>query len=333
MPIKESSVIWKNGEFLPWHQATTHVLSHGLHYGTGIFEGIRVYDTPDGPKGFRLGDHMRRMQDSARIYQMPMPYSAEEMVRASHELIRLNGLTSAYIRPIAYFGYGSIGVVPEEDTPLDVVIAAFEWGAYLGDDGQQEGVDVCVSSWNRVAPNTIPAGAKATGNYLSGYLISREAKSRGFREGIALGVDGRLSEGAGENVFLVHNGKILTPPASSSVLLGITRDSVVTLASDLGYEVVEQPIPREMLYVADEMFLTGTAAEITAVRSVDGVPLRAGAPGPVTRRLSEAFFGLFSGRTKDRRGWLEPIEPAKSKVAPAGAAGTMEISNGAAVTV
>ena len=184
-----------------------------------------------------------------------------------------------------------------------------------------------------MAPNTIPAGAKATGNYLSGYLISREAKSRGFREGIALGVDGRLSEGAGENVFLVHNGKILTPPASSSVLLGITRDSVVTLASDLGYEVVEQPIPREMLYVADEMFLTGTAAEITAVRSVDGVPLRAGAPGPVTRRLSEAFFGLFRGRTKDRRGWLEPIEPAKSKVAPTGAAGTMEISNGAAVTV
>lgn len=330
MPIKESSVIWKNGEFVPWHQATTHVLSHGLHYGTGVFEGIRVYDTPDGPRGFRLTDHMRRLQDSARIYHMPFPYSADEMVQASHELIRMNGLTSAYLRPIAYYGYGSIGVAPDEDTPLDVVIAAFEWGAYLGDDGQQKGVDVCVSSWNRVAPNTIPAGAKATGNYLSGYLISREARSRGFSEGIALGVDGRLSEGAGENVFLVHDGKILTPPASSSVLLGITRDSVVTLARDLGYEVVEQPLPREMLYVADEMFLTGTAAEITAVRSVDGVALRAGAPGPVTRRLSDAFFGLFDGRSEDRRGWLEPIEPAKSRAVPAG---TREKGNGAAVTV
>jgi branched-chain amino acid aminotransferase len=213
---------------------------------------------------------------------------------------------------------------------LDVVIAAFEWGAYLGDDSQQNGVDVCVSSWNRVAPNTIPAGAKATGNYLSGYLISREARTRGFSEGIALGVDGRLSEGAGENVFLVQNGKILTPPASSSVLLGITRDSVVTLARDLGYEVVEQPLPREMLYVADEMFLTGTAAEITAVRSVDGVALKGGAPGPVTRRISDAFFGLFDGRSEDRRNWLEPIEPAESRTVPAG---TREKSNGAAVTV
>lgn len=307
MPIKESRVIWKNGKFVPWHEATTHVMSHGLHYGTGIFEGIRVYETPDGPMAFRLSDHFRRMQDSARIYQMPLPFSFEELVAAARELVALNGLKSAYIRPLAYYGYGSIGLVPEKETPVDMVIAAFEWGAYLSKQGQQQGVDVCISSWNRVAPNTIPAIAKATGNYLSGYLIGREARDRGFKEGIALDVDGRLSEGAGENVFVVRDGKLLTPPAASSIMLGITRDTVTTLAHDLGLEVIEQNIPRELLYVADEMLLTGTAAEITPVRSVDGIALKKEAPGPITKQLSEAFFGLFSGATPDRHGWLEPI--------------------------
>ena len=257
--------------------------------------------------GFRLSEHMRRLEDSARIYQMPLAYSADELAAACRELIRLNDLDSAYIRPIAYFGYGSIGVVPEDATPVDMVIAAFPWGAYLGEENQKRGVDVSVASWNRVAPNTVPAVAKAAGNYLSGYLVGREAKMRGFHEGIALGTDGRLSEGAGENVFIVHKGRILTPPASSSIMLGITRDTIVTLARDFGMEVVEQPIPRELLYVCDEMFLTGTAAEITPVRSIDGVTVKAGGPGPVARKLSDAFFGLFDGSTIDRWGWLEPM--------------------------
>jgi branched-chain amino acid aminotransferase len=329
MPVKESIVIWKNGKFVPWHDATTHVLSHALHYGTAVFEGIRVYNTPNGPMGFRMSDHLRRLQDSARIYHMHLPYSAEEMFEVCRELVRTNELTSAYVRPIAYYGYGSIGVTPEAETPLDTVIAAFEWGAYLGDDGQKEGIDVCVSSWNRVAPNTVPAVAKASGNYLSSYLVSREAKSRGFAEGIALGTDGRLSEGAGENVFLVHRGRILTPPASSSIIMGITRDTVVTLARELGYEIVEQPIPREMLYVVDEIFLTGTACEITPVRSVDGVPVKSGAPGPVTKRLSDAFFGLFDGRTPDQWGWLEPIARTGTDTT---AAGMKEKRDGATLT-
>lgn len=327
MPIKESKLIWKNGDFVPWHEATTHVLSHALHYGTAVFEGIRVYATQNGSVGYRLSEHIRRMRDSARIYQMPYNYRDEDLIEACHELVRLNGLTRAYIRPISYFGYGGLGVAPDEDLPVDTIIAAFEWGAYLGDEGMAEGVDVCVSSWNRVAPNTVPAGAKASGNYLSGYLVSREAKSRGFAEGIALGTDGLLSEGAGENVFVVHEGRLITPPSSSSILMGITRDTVITLARDLGIEVVEQAMPREMLYLADEMFLTGTAAEITPVRSVDGIQLKAGSNGPITRRLSDAFFGLFDGRTEDTHGWLEPINPVKTIISPSANSNTSSNTN------
>ncbi|MCK5576610.1 MAG: branched-chain amino acid transaminase [Sphingomonadales bacterium] len=310
MPINECKTIWKNGELVPWHEATTHVLSHALNYGTAIFEGIRVYDTPNGPMGFRLTDHMARMKDSARIYHMPFDYTVEELTSACRSVLRSNELGSAYIRPLCYYGYGGIGITPSPDTPLDTIIAAFEWGAYLGEDGLSNGIDVCVSSWQRVAPNTIPVAAKAAGNYLSSYLVSREAKTRGFQEGIALGSDGRMSEGAGENIFLMHKGKLMTPPASSSVLMGITRDTIITLARDMGIEVVEQSLPREMLYLADEMFLTGTAAEITPVKSVDEIPLKGGCPGPVTKKLQQAFFGLFNGTTPDTYGWLEPIYEA-----------------------
>ena len=308
MAINEAKYIWHNGKLVPWADANVHVLTHGLHYGTSMFEGIRVYDTQAGPMVFRLTDHIRRLSDSARIYSIDLPFSEADIVAACKETVAANGLASAYIRPIAFTGYGSIGVVPATDTPIDLVIAAFAWGAYLGDGARQQGVDVCVSSWNRLAPNTAPTGAKAGGNYLSSYLISREAKSRGYAEGIGLDVDGRLSEGAGENLFLVKDGKLMTPPASSSILQGITRDSIIKLAKREGIEVIEQTLPREMLYLCDEAFFTGTAAEVTPIRSVDDKPTRANGPGPITRLIQDRFFGLFDGTSADDWGWLEPVQ-------------------------
>jgi branched-chain amino acid aminotransferase len=304
--------IWINGRLTPWGDAKIHVMSHALHYGTSVFEGIRVYDTPDGPRGFRLTDHIRRLFDSARIYHFPLPFTEAELVQACKDVVNAEGLNSAYLRPLAFLGECGMGVTPSpEAIRTDVMIAAFPWGAYLGEEALEKGVDACISSWNRVAPNTIPAGAKAGGNYLSGYLIGREARVGGYGEGIALGVDGRLSEGAGENLFIVKDGAIITPPAASSILMGITRDSVLKLARGLGYETREQSLPREALYVADEVFMTGTAAEITPVRSVDGITTRCAGPGPVTKAVNKAFRGLFDGTTPDRFGWLEPIrEPA-----------------------
>ena len=319
MAINEAKYIWRNGEIIPWADAQVHVLSHALHYGTSMFEGIRVYETPKGPAVFRLAEHVRRMIDSARIYSLELPFDEETLIAACKEITKANELASAYIRPIAFIGYGSIGVVPAADTPIEVMIAAFAWGAYLGETARAEGVDVCVSSWNRLAPNTAPTGAKAGGNYLSSYLISREAKSRGYAEGIGLDVDGRLSEGAGENLFLVHNGRLMTPPAASSILQGITRDSVIKLAKAEGIEVVEQALPREMLYLCDEAFFTGTAAEITPIRSVDDKPTRAKGAGPVTRQIMDKFFGLFDGTTEDRWGWLDHIEPASASASSASA--------------
>ena len=309
MPMNEADYIWCNGELIGWRDAKVHVLTHGLHYGTSMFEGIRVYDTPDGPAVFRLTDHIRRLVDSARIYSLALPHSETELIAACKQVVAANKLDSAYIRPIAFVGYDSIGVVPPADAPIEVHIAAFSWGAYLGETARQQGVDVCVSSWNRLAPNTAPTGAKAGGNYLSSYLISREAKSRGFAEGIGLSVDGRLSEGAGENLFAVKDGKLMTPPAASSILQGITRDSVIKLARDEGLEVIEQDLPREILYLADELFFTGTAAEITPIRSVDRKPTRAAGPGVVTRLIQTRFFGLFDGSTADKRGWLDIVRP------------------------
>lgn len=300
--------IWVNGELTPWADAKVHVMSHALHYGTSVFEGIRVYDTPDGPCGFRLTDHVRRLFDSARMYHFELPYSVDELVEACRATVRSTGLKSAYIRPIAFLGACGMGVTPSpQNMNVDVAIAAFPWGAYLGEEALEKGVDACVASWSRIAPNTVPSGAKAGGNYLSSYLIGREARVGGFGEGIALGTDGRLSEGAGENLFIVKDGEIITPPAAASILMGITRDSVLKLARSLGYETREQILPREALYVADEIFMTGTAAEITPVRSVDGITTRAAGPGPVTKAVNAAFRGLFTGATPDRLSWLEPI--------------------------
>lgn len=299
--------IWMNGEIKPWAEGKVHVMTHGLHYGTSVFEGIRVYDTPRGPAVFRLTDHIRRFFDSARIYGYQPPFTEAEIVQACKDITAKNGLKSAYLRPIAFLGECGMGVIPKGDAPVDVAISAFPWGAYLGEEGLEKGVDVCISSWARLAPNTVPAMAKAGGNYLSSYLIGREARDRGFAEGIGLGTDGRLSEGAGENLFVVRDGRIMTPPAASSILQGITRDSVVKLAEAEGLSVSEQAMPREVLYLADEIFMTGTAAEITPIRAVDGIAVRCGGRGPVTKLLQERFHGLFHGTTEDRWDWLEPV--------------------------
>jgi branched-chain amino acid aminotransferase len=310
---KASRYIWHNGRLVPWENATVHVLSHGLHYGSSVFEGIRVYGTPEGPMGFRLGDHIARMYNSAKIYRIRIPYEHAELTDACHQAVIANGLQGgAYLRPIAFRGMAGLGVTAPPDSPVEVAVAAIQWGAYLGAEGLEKGVDVCVSSWQRVAPNTIPSGAKAGGNYLSSQLISMEAKRLGFAEGIGLTPDGMVGEGAGENLFVVKDGRLMTPPAASSILAGITRDSVMHLARDLGLEVVEHAIPREMLYFADELFFTGTAAEITPIRSVDRIEVGPGHRGPVTKRLQEAFFGLFTGETPDRHGWLEPVPQAVS---------------------
>lgn len=319
MSFAGGKLIWMNGKMVPWEQATVHVMSHALHYGSSVFEGIRVYKTPDGPQVFRLTDHMQRFYDSARIYRMPIPFERDELVQTCKDVVLANGLTNgAYIRPIAFRGYGEPGLAPKPSHHVDVAIAAWEWGSYLGDEGLEKGVDVCISSWQRVAPNTIPAMAKAGGNYLSGQLISTEARRLGFAEGIALSTDGMVSEGAGENVFLVKDGRIVTPPAAASILSGLTRNTVIKLAARLGVTVEEKSIPREALYLADELFLTGTAAELTPVRSVDRIEIGAGSRGPITKKLQDAFFGLFTGKTKDSDGWLEPV--SSQAIAAAGGA-------------
>lgn len=309
MSFEGGKLIWLNGRMVPWDQATIHVMAHALHYGSSVFEGIRVYKTPDGPKIFRLTDHMQRLYDSAKIYRMPIPYELDELIAVCKEVIIANELMNgAYIRPIALRGYGEVGLAPKPDHPVDVAIAAWEWGAYLGADSMEQGVDVCISSWQRVAPNTIPALAKAGGNYLSSQLISTEAKRLGFAEGIALSTDGTVSEGAGENLFVIRDGKIVTPPSTSSILTGITRHSITVLAERLGLVVEESAIPREALYLADEMFFTGTAAEVTPIRSVDRIQIGEGKRGPITRQLQDAFFGLFSGETEDTDGWLDGLD-------------------------
>ncbi|HEY5623485.1 MAG TPA: branched-chain amino acid transaminase [Gammaproteobacteria bacterium] len=314
MPLKTSQYIWHDGELVPWEEAKVHVLTHALHYGSSVFEGIRVYKSPDGPVGFRLTDHMKRMYNSAKVYYLEIPYSLDVLMGACREVVLKNGLLAgAYVRPIAYRGYGEMGVAGDPAAPASVSIAAWEWGSYLGDGGLENGVDVCISSWQRVAPNTIPAMAKAGGNYLSSLLVTLEARRLGFAEGIALNTAGYVSEGAGENVFIVRDGAIYTPPASASILPGLTRNSVMTLAQSLGFTVLEQDLPRESLYLADEFFLTGTAAEITPVRSVDKITVGSGARGPVTASLQEKFFGLFDGSTADEWGWLEPIETGGGK--------------------
>ncbi len=306
MPIKEAKLIWRNGEMIPWADATTHILTHALHYGTSVFEGIRAYDTPHkGVCVFRNREHIERLHFSARVYRIKIDYSVDDLMGACRDIVRENDLQSAYIRPVAYLGYGEMGPA-SPNVKSETAIAAFPWGAYLGEEGMKNGIDVAVSSWRRFAPGTIPAGVKAGGNYLSSRLVSMEAKEKGYAEGIGLAHDGTVSEGAGENLFVVHKGRIMTPPAASSILAGITRDTVSVLARKAGFEVVEQAMPREMLYGADEIFLTGTAAEITPVRSVDNLSVGDG-ERPVTGKLQEMFFGLFNGETEDEWGWLDPV--------------------------
>ncbi|MGY1519427.1 branched-chain amino acid transaminase [Luteimonas sp. A482] len=297
--------IWHNGRVKPWAEATTHVMSHALHYGSSVFEGIRCYDTPSGPVIFRLNDHNKRLYQSAKIHEIDIPYSLDEINAACREVITTNGNTTDYLRPVAYRGLGGFGLSAE--TPVDVAVATWKMGKYLGDEALENGIDACVSSWQRFAPNTIPAGAKAGGNYLSGTLVAREARRLGFGEGIALASTGLLSEGAGENLFLVFDGVLHTTPVSAALLNGLTRNSIITLARGAGLEVVERDLPREYLYLCDELFMCGTAAEITPIRSVDGRQVGAGKAGPVTRRIQALFFGLFDGSTPDTHGWLEAV--------------------------
>lgn len=292
---------------IPWENATVHVMAHALHYGSSVFEGMRCYDTPAGPAIFRLDAHIRRLFDSAKLYRIEVPFSPDELSQACKDSISKNGLTSAYIRPLIFRGAGSLGVVANGDVPIDVIVAAIEWGAYLGEDAMTKGVDCCVSSWTRTNSASIPVLAKAGGHYLNAQLIGSEARRNGFDEGISVTANGTISEGSAENIFLVRDGKIFTPPLSAAILGGITRDSAIALASDLGYEVVEEQLPRELMYVADEMFMTGTAAEITPVRSVDRIEIGSGSRGPITEAIQTAFFGLFDGTTDDKRNWLEKV--------------------------
>jgi branched-chain amino acid aminotransferase len=309
MPIPATPYIWFNGKLVPWEKATVHVLTHALHYGSSVFEGVRAYAVPNGVAIFRLRDHTRRLFDSAKIHRIELPFSADQLNDACREVIAVNNLHSgAYLRPVAFRGYGEIGVAPKIAPPVEVAIAAWEWGKYLGKESEEAGVDVCVSSWQRVAANTIPAMAKAGGNYLSSQLISQEAHRLGFAEGIGLSPDGTVSEGGGENLFLVKDGVLLTPGISHSLLSGITRDTVMKLAREQGLEVREIAMPREMMYLADEMFFSGTAVEITPIRSVDRITIGAGKRGPITEKLQQAFFGLFTGATTDKWGWLDPVD-------------------------
>ena len=309
MALKQTKNIWFNGKLVPWEEATIHVLTYALHYGAAVFEGIRAYKTDDGCKIFRLDEHIKRLLNSAKIYRMNVPYSHQELKNACQIIVSSNDLNEgAYIRPIAFRGYDDLGLHAHDNDAIDVVVAAWEWGPYLGNASLNDGVDACVSSWNKINPNTVPFMAKASGNYLSATLVSIEARQNGYDEGILLDSKGMVSEGAGENIFMVKDGKLYTPPLSSSVLDGITRDAVIKIAGSLKLGVIETEIPREQLYIADELFFTGTAVEITPIKSVDKITIGTGTKGPVTAQIQKVFFGLFDGSTEDSWGWLEPVE-------------------------
>jgi len=307
MTIQKSDKIWFNGQFVPWDGARVHVLAHALHYGSSVFEGIRAYATPRGPAIFCLDAHLDRLLGSCKIYRMPIPYSREELRQALLEIVRVNKHQACYIRPLAFRGFDTLNL-NGTTCPVEVVIATWEWGQYLGAESIEQGTDVCVSSWRRMAPDTYPAMAKIGGQYINSQLIVLEAVANGYAEGIGLDVNGYVSEGGGENVFVVYQGALYTPLLGASILAGVTRRCVITLARELGYEVREELLPREMLYVADEVFFTGTAAEITPIRSVDRIPVGDGRRGEVTRRLQERFFAITSGEAEDRYGWLTYVK-------------------------
>jgi len=302
----ETGKIWMNGSFVDWKDARIHIGSHVVHYGSGVFEGARCYETAQGPACFRLDAHIRRLIDSARIYRMQPQYTQQQITDAVLELIRVNGFKACYIRPIVYRGYAQLGVDPSP-CPIDVAIMLWEWGAYFTKDAIEKGLDVKVSTWARIAPNTLPGMAKSVANYANSQLIKMEAIAEGYAEGIALDTQGNLSEGSGQNVFIVRDGVIHTPPVGSSLLAGITRDSVITIARDLGFEVREQVLPREMLYIADEVFFVGTAVEVTPIKSVDRVQVGSGQRGPVTAALQQRFFEIVRGDGPDSHGWLQYV--------------------------
>ena len=304
--LQATEKIWHNGRLIAWSDAKIHVLTHVVSYGSSVFEGLRCYDTENGPCIFRAPEHARRLVDSAKIYRMELPYSIEQLTGAMIEVVRANRLRSCYIRPIVLRGYGDVGVLPRNN-PLETYIACWSWGKYLGDEAMTQGVDVCISSWTRIAPNTLPALSKAGANYMNSQLIRMEAAANGYAEGIALDDAGYVSEGSGENIFVVRDGKILTPPLGASVLPGITRDSVVKIAGQLGIPVIETIIPRELLYIADEVFFTGTAAEVTPIRSVDRIVVGEGHRGPITEKIQRRFFEIVSGNVNDEFGWLTPV--------------------------
>ncbi|HUH13382.1 MAG TPA: branched-chain amino acid transaminase [Longimicrobiales bacterium] len=308
--LVEAEWIWKDGELVPWRDATVHLLSLAVQFGSSVFEGIRCYATPEGPAVFRLDDHLRRLRDSCRIYRIELGWSDEELKRASLELIAKNGLEECYLRPMVLRGYGAAGLNPT-DSPVETYLAAWPWGTYLGEGALERGVDVCVSTWLRAYPNTFPVSAKAAGHYNSAQLIKMEAMANGYAEGIALGPGGLVSEGSGQNLFLVRDGALITPILDGTSLRGITRDTILVLAREAGLEVREEPVPRESLYTADELFFTGTAAEVTPIRSVDRIPVGEGRAGPVTLRLQRAYMDAVKGTAPDTRGWRSPVRTAR----------------------
>ncbi len=305
--------IWMNGKLVKWDDAKIHICSHVIHYGSAIFEGLRVYETESGPAAFRLQDHTHRLFNSAKIYRMEIPFSEEEINNAILQLVGANGLKACYVRPVVYRGYGSLKVDPSE-CPIDVAIAVWPWGQYLGETALEKGVDVCFSTWQRIAPNTMPMMAKASANYMNGQLIKLEALNHGYVEGIALDTLGHVSEGSGENIFMVRKGTIITPTFAASILPGITRSSVIHIAEDLGIKVIERNIPREALYLADEVFFTGSAAEITPIATIDRLKIGEGKRGPIAHKLQQAFFDIVKGKAEDKWGWLTHI-PEYKKVA------------------
>ncbi|MBN1883942.1 MAG: branched-chain amino acid transaminase [Candidatus Krumholzibacteriota bacterium] len=307
MPLKKSEKIWMDGTFVDWDDAKIHVCAHVVHYGTCVFEGIRCYKTKKGPAVFRLEPHVKRLYNSAKMYRMEPELPQADFMAACLETIKINGMEACYIRPVVYRGYNELGVNPFNN-PINAFIVVWEWGKYLGPEALEQGVDVCVSTWDRIAPNTLPALAKTGANYMNSQLIKMEAIKNGYVEGIALDVNGYVSEGSGENIFLLQDGVIYTPPLGASVLPGITRDSVITIADELGIDVVEQLVPREQLYIADEIFFTGTAAEISPIRSVDKIQIGEGKRGPVTKMLQDRFFQYLNAETDDIYGWLTIVE-------------------------
>ena len=303
-PFNErNGMVWINGKLVPWKEANIHIASHVIHYGSSLFEGFRGYNTPKGTAIFRNNAHIKRLYNSCKIYRMEIPFTQEEFEQAVIQTIKANKLKACYIRPVVYRGYGALGVDPFPN-PVDCAILVWEWGQYLGEKALENGVDVKISTWHRMAPNTFPALAKSAANYMNSQLIKMEALLEGYAEGIALNMSGHISEGSGENIFIVINGEIHTPPLSSSILPGITRDMVICMAKDLGITLVEETIPREMLYIAEEVFFTGSAAEITPIRSVDKITIGNGRRGPVVKRLQDEFFAYINGEKKDKYGWL-----------------------------